>query len=94
MYATMYVMSEMIRKQVYIAPRHEMLLKERAREYGVTEAELIRQALDRGLSPEAPTTVDLEGWKAMRRYIERHRRPPATKAATKRRWTRDSLYDR
>ena len=93
MYAMMYVMSEMIRKQVYIAPRHELLLKERAREYGVTEAELIRQALDRGLSPEAPATTDVEAWKAMRKYIERHRRPLTTKTA-KRRWTRDSLYDR
>lgn len=86
-------MSEMIRKQVYIAPRHERLLKERAREYGVTEADLIRQALDRGLSPAAPTTVDVEAWKEMRRYIERHRRPLTAKTA-KRRWTRDSLYDR
>lgn len=83
----------MIRKQVYIAPRHEMLLKERAREYGVTEAELIRQALDRSLGHEAATTTDPEAWKAIRKYIERHRRPLTTKAA-KRRWTRDSLYDR
>jgi hypothetical protein len=35
----------------------------------------------------------VEAWKAMREYIERHRRPLTTKAA-KRRWTRDSLYDR
>jgi hypothetical protein len=89
----MYVVTEMIRKQVYIAPQHERLLKERARRYGVTEAELIRRALDRGLSPEAPTTTDPEAWKAIRRYIERHRRPVNTKAR-KRRWTRDSLYAR
>lgn len=93
MYVMMYAMSEMIRKQVYIAPRHELLLKERAREYGVTEAELIRQALDRGLSPEASTTTDPEAWKAIRKYIERNRRP-LTRKATKRRWTRDSLYER
>jgi hypothetical protein len=89
----MYEMAGMVRKQVYIAPRHERLLKERAREYGVTEAELIRQALDRGLAPETRTTTDPEAWKAMRRYIERHRRPLSTKARP-RRWTRDSLYDR
>jgi hypothetical protein len=83
----------MIRKQVSITPRHELLLKERAREYGVTEAELIRQALDRGLGVDAPATTDPEAWKAARRYIEGHRRPLTAKA-TKRRWTRDSLHDR
>jgi len=35
-------MTEMIRKQVYIEPRHDRLLKERARRYRVTEADLIR----------------------------------------------------
>jgi hypothetical protein len=93
MYVTMYAMSEMVRKQVYIAPRHERLLKEHAREYRVTEAELIRQALDRGLAPETRATTDPDAWNAMRRYIERHRRPLKAKAAP-RRWTRDSLHDR
>src|SRR5258707_12147176 len=37
----------MIRKQVYIEPRHERMLKRRARQRGVTEAEIIREALDR-----------------------------------------------
>jgi hypothetical protein len=86
-------MTEMIRKQVYIARHHELLLKERAREYRVTEAELIRRALDRGLAPEAPAAGDPEAWKAVRRYIERHRRPSSGRPK-RRRWTRASLYDR
>ena len=40
---------------------------------------------------KTPATIDVEAWKEMRRYIERHRRPLTTKP-TKRRWTRDSLY--
>jgi hypothetical protein len=36
----------MIRKQVYSEPRHERMLKRRARQRGVTEAEIIREALD------------------------------------------------
>jgi len=36
----------MIRKQVYIEPRHDRMLKRRASQRGVTEAELIREALD------------------------------------------------
>lgn len=86
-------MAEMIRKQVYIASRHEQLLKERAREYRLTEAELIRQALDRWLGPQSLSRPEPGAWKEIRRYIERHRRPLSGKAK-KRRWTRDSLYDR
>lgn len=43
-------MARMVRKQVYIEPRHEQLLKRRAREWGVSEGEIIR----RGLSAYAP----------------------------------------
>ncbi len=89
----MYAMADMIRKQVYIESRHEHLLKERAREYRVTEAELIRQALDRCLIPQAASTPDPDAWKEIRRYIERRRGPVKAKAK-RRRWTRDSLYDR
>jgi hypothetical protein len=37
----------MIRKQVYIEPRQDRILKRRASQRGVTEAEIIREALDR-----------------------------------------------
>ena len=50
-------MEEMIRKQVSIEPRQERLLKERARSYRVTEADLIRQAIDRGLLVDANVFV-------------------------------------
>ncbi|MGA8807985.1 MAG: hypothetical protein WB973_08910 [Thermoanaerobaculia bacterium] len=36
----------MIRKQVYIEPRQDRMLKKRASQRGVTEAQLIREALD------------------------------------------------
>jgi hypothetical protein len=58
-------MAGMIRKQVYIEPRQERLLKERAKKYRVTEADLIRQAIDRGLhrptaeGPRAPGQADV-----------------------------------
>lgn len=50
----------MIRKQIYISEDHERALKARAREVGVSEAELIRSFLDRllldseGDSPTLP----------------------------------------
>jgi hypothetical protein len=36
----------MVRKQLYIGDEHERALKARARERGITEAELVRRMLD------------------------------------------------
>jgi hypothetical protein len=40
-------MSDMIRKQIYITRRHNNLLKRLAKSRGVSEAEIIRQAIER-----------------------------------------------
>jgi len=84
-------MEEMIRKQVYIEPRQERLLKERARRYRVTEADLIRQAIDRGLERTALSIPDPEAWKAFKRRIASKKGDPVRSV---RRWTRDELYTR
>lgn len=42
----------MVRKQLYIADDQERRLKRRARELGVSEAELVRRALDAALADE------------------------------------------
>jgi len=39
-------MVRMVRKQIHIEPRQKALLKRLARETGMTEAELIRRAID------------------------------------------------
>ncbi len=39
-------MAQMIRKRVYLAPHQEVLLKGLARERGITEAEIIREAVE------------------------------------------------
>ncbi len=84
-------MEEMIRKQVYIEPRQERLLKERARRYRVTEADLIRQAIDRGLERTALSIPDPEAWKAFKRRVAPKKGGPVRSV---RRWTRDELYTR
>ena len=38
-------MTRMVRKQIYIEAEQEQLLKQRARELGVSEAELIRRGI-------------------------------------------------
>lgn len=39
-------MSEMIRKQFYIHKRHQLLLRKLAQAKGVSEAEIVRQAIE------------------------------------------------
>ena len=82
----------MIRKQVYIEPHQEHLLKARARQLGVTEAELIRRSLEQGLTGGAPRRPNPSAWRALMRFFRRRMRMDARQRA--RRWTRAELYDR
>ncbi|MBI4609743.1 MAG: ribbon-helix-helix domain-containing protein [Candidatus Rokubacteria bacterium] len=85
-------MAEMVRKQVYIEPRQEQLLKALARELRVTEAELVRQGIDRGLAGLGELRPDPAAWKEAERYILRLMRKGPLKG--RRRWTREELYGR
>ncbi|HEV8642603.1 MAG TPA: hypothetical protein VGV13_16050 [Methylomirabilota bacterium] len=84
-------MARMIRKQVYIVAHHDRVLKERARQDGVTEAELIRRSLDRLAAGPGPAP-DPTAWQAVVRYVARRRKPASR--VTRRRWTRSQLHDR
>ncbi|KRT65342.1 MAG: hypothetical protein XU13_C0136G0005 [Candidatus Rokubacteria bacterium CSP1-6] len=85
-------MAEMVRKQVYIEPRQEQLLKTLAKELGTTEAELIRRGIDRGLEGAAGFRPDAAAWREAERYILARMRKGRLKR--KRRWTREDLYGR
>ena len=85
-------MAEMVRKQVYIEPRQEQLLKTLAKELGTTEAELIRRGIDRGLEGAAGFRPDAAAWGEAERYILARMRKGRLKR--KRRWTREGLYGR
>ncbi len=51
--------TDMVRKQIYILRRQQSLLKRLARQRGTSEAEVIRQAIDREASIELfPSTGD------------------------------------
>jgi hypothetical protein len=85
-----------IRKQLYISDEHERALKARARELGVSEAELVRRMLDgllldekggRGLAG-ASAAEALEGFlQEADRLAESHRFPEGY------RFDRDELFD-
>ena len=100
MYNVMYIevvhMSKMIRKQVYIAPEHEGRLKELAQTRGVSEAELIREALDHELGlimrkASRPTRLDAKAWEAEERLIQQLIAKGPVPGG--RRWTRQELYE-
>ena len=87
-------MTRMVRKQVYIEPHHEALLKRLARRRGVSEAELIREAIDqqisRGLlhfSPSEPAAWE----EAYHFMLDLHARGPV--AGQARTWKREDLYE-
>jgi hypothetical protein len=87
-------MVRMIRKQVYIQERQQAVLRRMARKQGVSEASVIRQAidgqLDGGQSRFAPP--DEEAWRkvvASMRGAQRSRRS----RLRARKWKRDDLYE-
>lgn len=84
-------MARMVRKQIYIEPSQETLLKKRAKERGVSEAELIREGIEWVLN--APITVprDLRSWEKEMKFIEERRKIIVPQ--TGRTWTREELYD-
>lgn len=87
-------MDRMVRKQVYISARQEAMLKRRSSELGITEAQLVREALDayasRGLSTRGvqDATVWHEEKAFMEDLLNRGR------VAGRRRWRRDDLHER
>ena len=65
-------MSEMIRKQFYIHKRHQILLGKLARAKGVSEAEIIRQAIEHEAagSERRPLAADRNAWEEILAAVE------------------------
>jgi hypothetical protein len=82
----------MVRKQLYIDDVHEQLLKRRAAERGVSEAQVVREALDVALrevavSPPRAAAAGLDEFtRSARRLAKGHR-------LASRRFRRDAIYD-
>jgi hypothetical protein len=85
-------MTRMMRKQVYIEPRQEALLKRLARETGATEAEIIRQAIDRQAKTFLVSRRDLSAWQEERDFINQLIQQGPLPGG--RRWRREDLYER
>ena len=84
-------MIAMVRKQVYIEPRQDEILKKWAEETGKTEAEIFRQALDRWIASEQQRREAEAAWEEERAFIEsRIAQGPVAGGRT---WTREELYE-
>jgi hypothetical protein len=65
-------MSDMVRKQFYIHKRQQMLLRRLSRARGVSEAEIVRQAIERevtGARSES-TSPDRVAWDEIMSFVE------------------------
>ncbi len=87
-------MTQMVRKQIYIPKYQEMRLKRMAKVRGVSEAEIIRQALDQHLSGggSQPFQPDPKAWEEALKFMHELRaRGPLPNR--RRNWTREELYE-
>ncbi|MBI4674591.1 MAG: hypothetical protein HY741_23345 [Chloroflexi bacterium] len=84
--------SQMVRKQIYISKRQHQLLKRIAHKRQVSEALLIREAIDQQLqSAEQGLSTDAEAWqRAFGLMKSLHAQGPLPNRS--REWTRADLY--
>lgn len=84
-------MAQMIRKQLYIEPRQEAVLKRLTQKLGLSEAELIRQAIDRQMSAVPAGVRDLDAWEREKVFIAE--RMAAGTIPGAREWDRETVYE-
>jgi hypothetical protein len=84
-------MGSMVRKQVYIERGQEELLKAWADETGRTEADIVREALDRWMAREERRREAEAAWGEERTFIEARIAEGPLNGG--RGWTRETLYE-
>jgi hypothetical protein len=84
--------TQMVRKQIYIKKRQEALLKSISQARGLSEAEIIRQAIDREISGRftQPAVSDRSAWQEIEAFLEARR--AAAGAGQPYRWDRQEIY--
>jgi hypothetical protein len=84
--------TNMIRKQIYIRKHQDELLKRLAKARGLSEAEIIRQAIEResgGTSLE-PLSDSVAAWQEIVQFLENRRQK--SKPGKPYRWNREEIY--
>ncbi len=85
-------MAHKVRKQIYLDPQQEAALKRQAAATGVSEAEIIRQAIDNQTRVLRHPAAALEAWEREQEFIRS--RMAQGLIAGQRTWRREDLYDR
>ncbi len=93
-------MSRMVRKQIYIEEEQDAVLREVAEEYGISQAELIRQALEREIVGmrrayfRYPEKIRKKAFEDLKKFSEaRKALKVETGAGEGRGWTREEIYE-
>lgn len=86
-------MARMTRRQIYIQERQNRMLKRLARASGLSEAGVIRQAIERHIHTGCQSArPDPEAWERARDFmLSLHARGPLR--GRKRDWKREDLYE-
>jgi hypothetical protein len=83
--------SRMIRKQIYLELSQDRMLKQRAQELGVSEAELIRRCLN-AIGPQAgELPLDPQAWADELAFLQQRAQTVPSRNES-RGWTREELY--
>ena len=84
--------TQMVRKQIYIQKRQDALLKQLAKARGLSEAEIIRQAIESELAgvPARTMAADRSAWQELVAFLER--RHGAAAGRQPYRWNREEIY--
>jgi len=88
-------MSEMVRKQFYIHKRQQVLLKRLSQARGVSEAEIVRQAIERETTGTSllPTLPDRAAWEEIVRFLEtRKALASSSEGREPYQWSREDAY--
>jgi hypothetical protein len=85
-------MDTKIRKQIYLDPRQDAILKRTSQEMGVSEAEIIRQAIIAQAHRLRSAHRDIKAWNSERRFIQTLMEQG--KVPGGRTWRREDLHER
>jgi hypothetical protein len=86
-------MAQMLRKQIYLEKRQQALLRRLAKKRGVSEAEVIRQAIEREAlgGPALALPLDHEAWEQALAFMQARRKLGAQGQPY--RWRREDAYE-
>ena len=90
MYKVMYN-STVIRKQIYLEERQQAAIQSLAEARGVSEAAVIRDAIDRQSDPGSRTPMDPGAWKRAMDLMRSLDKTSDSRSRVK--WTREDLYE-